>query len=96
MLSREEVLKIAKMARLTLSDEQVAKYQKELSDFLDLAEQLKNVDTEGVEPLYQVTGLEHVVREDKAKPCNDEVMEKLVAASPQGKEDNQYLVKNVL
>ena len=96
MLSKEEVIKIAKLAKLELTDAEVEKYQKDLSAILDYAEQLQEVDTDNVEPLYQVTGLEHVVRQDEASAYDKEIMKKLVEASPQGQEENQYLVKSIL
>ena len=63
---------------------------------MENAEKLSEVDTEGVKPLYQVTGLEHVVREDDVKVKNKEMLEAMLKASPQGQEENQFLVKNVL
>lgn len=96
MLSKEDVIKIARLARLKLTDAEIEKYQKDLSSFLDYAEQLQKINTDGVEPLYQVTGLEHVVRQDQVQVSDSKLIEKLVKASPQGQEENQYLVKNVL
>jgi aspartyl-tRNA(Asn)/glutamyl-tRNA(Gln) amidotransferase subunit C len=63
-LSRDDVLKLARLARLTLSDEEVEKYQKELSEILKYVEQLQNADVEGLEPTSQVTGLKNVTRDD--------------------------------
>ncbi len=96
MITKEDVVKIAKLARLELTKEEIERYQKDLSSILEYAKKLDEVDTEGVEPLYQVTGLEHVVREDVAVPQPDEKMQKLLEASQQGEENNQFLVKNVL
>lgn len=53
------------MAGLTLSGEEVAKFQKELGKTLEYVEILEELDTEGTEPTSQVTGLENVFREDK-------------------------------
>jgi len=64
-LTREDVLKLARLSRLRLSDEEIEKYQAELSDLIEYVEQLKNVDTDDVEPTNQVTGLKNVWREDK-------------------------------
>lgn len=66
-LSREDVLKLARLARLELDDEEVEKYRAELSDILQYVEQLQSVDVKGVEPTHQVTGLTNVTRADKAK-----------------------------
>ncbi len=67
-LSKEEVLRIAKLANLELTKEEVVKFQKQLSDVLGYVEILKEVDTSKVKPTSQVTGLENVFREDKTKP----------------------------
>ena len=66
-LSREDVLKLAQLARLTLSDEEVERYRSELSEILQYVEQLQTADVEGLEPTTQVTGLKNVMREDEVK-----------------------------
>ena len=66
-LSREDVLKLARLARLRLSDEEVTKFQTELSAILDYVAHLDSVDTTGLEPTYQVTGLTNVTRPDVIK-----------------------------
>jgi len=66
-LTREDVLKLARLSRLRLSDEEIEKYQVELSELIEYVEQLKNVDTDDVEPTNQVTGLKNVWREDEVK-----------------------------
>jgi aspartyl-tRNA(Asn)/glutamyl-tRNA(Gln) amidotransferase subunit C len=64
-LTRDDVLKLARLARLTITDEEVEKYRTELSEILKYVEQLKNVDVTGLKPTTQVTGLKNVMREDK-------------------------------
>ena len=66
-LSRGDVLKLARLARLQLSDEEVETFQKEISAILGYVEQLQQADLEGVEPTYQVTGLKDVMRPDEVK-----------------------------
>lgn len=63
-LTREEVLKLAELSRLALTDEEVAQYQKELSDILSYVEQLESVDVSGLKPAYQVSNLHTVTRDD--------------------------------
>jgi len=60
-------LKLARLARLTITDEEVEKYRAELSEILKYVEQLQNVDIEGLEPTSQVTGLKNVMAEDEIK-----------------------------
>ena len=64
-LTREDVLKLARLARLDLSDEEVESYRKELSAILDYVAQLDKADVAGLEPTTQVTGLKNVTREDQ-------------------------------
>lgn len=64
-LTREEVLKLAALAKLALSDDEVAQFRTELSEILDYVEQLQSVDVDDLPPTYQVTGLVNVTRSDK-------------------------------
>lgn len=63
-LSRDDVLKLARLSKLRLTDDEVTKYQEELGQLLKYVEQLQSVDTTGLEPTYQVTGLTNVMRPD--------------------------------
>lgn len=64
-LTRDDVLKLARLARLTITDEEVEKYRSELSEILKYVEHLQTADVEGLEPTSQVTGLKNVMREDE-------------------------------
>lgn len=64
-LSRDDVLKLARLARLDLTEEEVELYSSQLQDILQYVEQLTNVDVEGLEPTTQVTGLKNVMRDDE-------------------------------
>jgi aspartyl-tRNA(Asn)/glutamyl-tRNA(Gln) amidotransferase subunit C len=66
-LNREDVLKLAQLARLDLSDEEVGEFSHELTDILRYVEQLGSVDVKGLKPTQQVTGLVNVMREDEVK-----------------------------
>lgn len=63
-LNKEEVQKVAKLANLTLSPEEVEKFSGQLSKILDYIEELNQVDTLGVEPCFNVVSKENVLRED--------------------------------
>lgn len=65
MLTREQVLHIAKLARLGLRDTEVEKFQTQLSGILAYVDKLGEVDTTGVEPTSQVTGLLNCTRNDE-------------------------------
>ena len=66
-LSRADVLKLAKLSRLQLTDAEVEQFQEEISAILQYVEQLQNVDLSGLEPTNQVTGLTNVMRKDEVK-----------------------------
>ena len=63
-LTKNEVLKLARLARLSLNDDEVVKYADELGEILTYVELLSTVDTDGLKPTNQVTGLENVYRAD--------------------------------
>lgn len=66
-LKRADILKLARLARLHLSDEEVEQFRHEISAILGYVEQLQKADTKGIEPTYQVTGLKNVTRPDEVK-----------------------------
>jgi len=63
-LTKEDILKLAKLSRLKLSDAEVSEFQKEISEILGYVKMLDNADTAGLKPTYQVTGLKNSTRED--------------------------------
>lgn len=60
-------MKLARLSRLHLTDEEIAQFTDEISAILGYVEQLQKVDLKGVEPTYQVTGLKNVMRPDEIK-----------------------------
>ena len=64
-ISPQEVEKIGKLAKITLSKEEVKKMSKDLTAVLDYVEKLDEVNTDKVEPTNQVTGLLNIRRKDK-------------------------------
>lgn len=66
-LTRDDVLKLAQLARLKLSDEEVEEFAGEFSEILAYVEQLQSVDTEGLKPTNQVSGNVNVMRDDVVK-----------------------------
>lgn len=67
-LSQEDILKLARLARLKLTDEEVAQFQTEIESILGYVDVLQGVDLEGLAPTNQVTGLVNVSREDVVIP----------------------------
>ena len=71
MIDREQVLHVAKLARLELSDDEVEKMSGELSGILEHVERIQALDLEGVEPTSHVVELENVLRPDEPRPSWD-------------------------
>ena len=67
-LTREEVLHIAKLARVGVSDRDIAMFQEQLSEILDHFEALRQLDTEGVPPTSHPLSLESIMRADEVRP----------------------------
>lgn len=88
-----EVERIARLARIHLSDEEVVQMSVELGAIVEFVEQLESIDVEGVPPTDQVTGLVDVWREDEVKPSTDR--DKILKNAPQSK-DGYVVVKRVL
>jgi aspartyl-tRNA(Asn)/glutamyl-tRNA(Gln) amidotransferase subunit C len=68
VIEREQVLHVAKLARLRLSDEEVERMVGELSGILDHVDRIGNLDLEGVEPTSHVVALDNVLRADEPRP----------------------------
>ena len=64
-LTREDILKLARLARLKLSDQEVESFRDEIGEILGYVDMLSDVDTDGLKPTYQVTGLQNVTRPDE-------------------------------
>lgn len=65
-LTKEEVVKIAKLARLSLNEAEIEKYSKDLNAILGYVEQLQELDTKNVEPMIGAINHQKPLREDKA------------------------------
>ncbi len=92
-LTKDQVKHVAKLANLPLTDEEVTKFEEQLSETLDYIDQLNEIDTTGVEPTSQVTGLENVLREDETKPSlsQDEAL-----GNTKSKQNGFFKVKAIL
>ncbi len=67
-LTREEVLKIAKLSKLEFRDEEIVKFQEDLNNVFSYIDELNEVDTEHVAPLVQVNHMLNNFREDVVRP----------------------------
>jgi len=71
-----QVRHVAKLARLALGDEEIARMVPELNNILDWVEQLSAVDTDGVEPLASVIDTPLRLRDDVVDDggCRDDIL----------------------
>ena len=68
MIDREQVLHVARLARLRLSEEEIERMTGELSTILDHIEKIGELDLDGVEPTSRVVDVENVLRADEPRP----------------------------
>lgn len=94
-LLKQQIHRIANLARLELTDEELEKYGGQLSDILSYIDQLSEVDTVGVLPTAQVTGLENVFRADEIENWDEEEREAALGQAPE-REGRFVKVKRVL
>jgi aspartyl-tRNA(Asn)/glutamyl-tRNA(Gln) amidotransferase subunit C len=64
-ITTDDVKYVAALAKIAVSDDEAARLTKELAAILSYVEQLDAVDTTGLQPTYQVTGLTNMTREDE-------------------------------
>ena len=92
-LDRETVLHIAKLARIALSEDEIATFSEQLSELITHFDVLNGVDTEGVDPTAQGFQLHNVFAEDVSRPSLPQ--EEVLDLAPQT-EDDYLRVRAVL
>ena len=93
MLSHDEVLRIARLARIEVGERDAEALRAELNGILALIDQMRAVDTTGVEPMSHPQPLAQRLREDRVTEADQR--ERFQAVAPQV-EDGLYLVPKVL
>jgi aspartyl-tRNA(Asn)/glutamyl-tRNA(Gln) amidotransferase subunit C len=93
-VSRDDVMRLAQLSGLQLADDEADALTTDISTILTYINQLNELDTEGITPTYQVTGLENVWRDDKVveEAVNREQLLELTSESL----DHQVKVPKVL
>ncbi len=92
-LTPEEVRHNARLARVGLSDDEVSRFQSQLSQILDYFQRLQEVDTENVPPTAHTLAMHNGMRDDEPHPSIDK--EEVLANAPQ-REDDLFRVRAVL
>lgn len=93
-LTPHDLLKIAHLARLGMKEEEAQRFADQLSGLFNHAQRLNEVNTEGVEPIAQITGLQDVFFEDKAQVW--EKTDELLQQSPQPVRENMIRVPKTI
>lgn len=93
-LSREDILKLARLSRIELTDEEITQFIEEIGDILEYTQALQNIDLDGEEPTYQVTGLTDVTRPDETHNYGPEAAD-LLKNAPKT-EDGHFKVKRMV
>jgi aspartyl-tRNA(Asn)/glutamyl-tRNA(Gln) amidotransferase subunit C len=68
-ITRDEVLHVARLARLELSDDEVAKFQEQLSDILEAVSKVSELDLSDVTPTAHPLEIANAWAEDEPRPC---------------------------
>ena len=70
-VSKEDVKHIAKLSKLNLTQEELEKYTNELSSIVDFANELSNINVEGIKPTAHILDIKNVFRKDEVKEFKD-------------------------
>jgi aspartyl-tRNA(Asn)/glutamyl-tRNA(Gln) amidotransferase subunit C len=92
-LTRDEVLHVARLARIGLTDEEVARFQQQLSQILEHFDVLNSLDTSDVPPTTHTLPLENVLRPDE--PAESLGQDQVLANAPSA-QDGYLRVRAVL
>lgn len=93
-LSRDDITKLARLARLDLTEAEIEEYGTELSAILQYVEQLQEVDVTDLKPTNQVTGLTNVTRGDVVRDYGYDVKD--LQKNLPAVQNNQIKVKRML
>ena len=93
-ITREDILHLSDLSDFSLSEEEIGKLGGDLQGIIKYISQLDELDTEGVEPTYQVFEMENVWRDDEVLR-QDATREELLALTKEEK-DHQIKVPKVL
>ena len=85
-ITRDEVLHVARLARLELTDDEVAKFQEQLSDILEAVSKVAELDLEGVPPTAHPLEIANAWAEDVPRPCL--TLDEVFANAPDREDDH--------
>lgn len=94
-LTKEDILHLGKLASLSLSEQEVEQYKKQLGETIDYIENLNELDTEKVIPTSQTTSLSDVFFEDGEKNERSLSTEEAIQNASKNK-DGYFVVKRIM
>ena len=92
-ISKEEILRIAKLSSLKLKEEEIEEYRKNLQDILNFANTINSIDTSKLEETNGISSNVNVFREDEIKEFDN--IEGLMKNAPT-KENNMFVIPKVI
>ncbi len=92
-LTRDDVRKIAHLARLELTESEIERYRQQLSQVLDYVARLEELDVAGVEPTVQAVARSNVMRADEPRPSLEP---ETVLANAAATAEQQFFIQRVL
>ena len=93
-IKREDIIHLADLSDFSLSESEITSLGQDLQEIIGYISQLEELDTDNIEPTYQVFEMENVWRADEILP-QDATREELLALTKEEK-DNQIKVPKVL
>ncbi len=93
-ISSDDVAQLATLSAISVSDAETEALRDDIANILGYIEQLSELDTTGVEPTYQVTGLQNVFRDDEI--MDQTVSSETILAGAPESDEHQFKVPKVL
>jgi len=93
-LTKKDVIHVAELSNLTLTNSEIKKFTPQLDKIIEFVTTLSEVNTDGVEPTSQITGLKNIVREDIVK--SEESLTQEEALSNTDSYNGYFKVKAIL
>ena len=85
-IDKEQVKKIANLAKLSLSDDQIDSHAENLTNILEYIETLEKLPTKGVKPITGPLDMKHVVRPDEVDASSEKLLESMINNFPDKEE----------
>ena len=92
----DEVKRIAALSRIAITEAEASAMAVELGGIVEFVEQLQKIDTTGVEPTSQVTGLEDVWRPDEIRPASENIAQAELLKNAPAQQDGYIKVRRVM